>query len=453
MGENASFSIFFCVCAIFVVPLWPKYTILDMKRFVLIVFLLLACTTVSRLFARTDCSGYIPYLSPAHYCDCKEMTAKNRLTELPLDITISDSTWYKTSAKIFLDGFTAYLYSESDIQLDVYWSCNFPVVLLHSAVVPKNQTRDFSSEDIRSKLEAHGITDFDENMALYVCFYPINGAGGRIICYPSNTGPQSSCEDALSLLPKMTFVSSHENDVYLMTSNQVASDSVMYVRWEEDNNYPCHLSITHGACDGDTVMQHDFLESNSRYYLNPDTLASLFATNDSLYLHFAHDASAVGRIRLQAGSIAYKTIATDTTICEGMGLQLADTTLTETTQYTYDTVYHSNYTYRILQYNLTVTPPEMEYDTIIVPADDLYAGFYYAPANEYVYAAGTYVYTILVPDGCTRMITLTVEEEVTSALETPQVNTTAKLILRNGIVYIQRGSQYYTILGETYSEL
>ena len=424
-----------------------------MKRFVLIVFLLLACTTVSRLFARTDCSGYIPYLSPAHYCDCKEMTAKNRLTELPLDITISDSTWYKTSAKIFLDGFTAYLYSDSDIQLDVYWSCNFPVVLLHSAVVPKNQTRDFSSEDIRSKLEAHGITDFDENMALYVCFYPINGAGGRIICYPSNTRPQSSCEDALSLLPKMTFVSSHENDVYLMTSNQVASDSVMYVRWEEDNNYPCHLSITHGACDGDTVMQHDFLESNSRYYLNPDTLASLFATNDSLYLHFMHDASAVGRIRLQARSIAYKTIATDTTICEGMGLQLADTLLTETTQYTYDTVYYSNYTYRILQYNLTVTPPEMEYDTIIVPADDLYAGFYYAPANEYVYAAGTYVYTILVPDGCTRMITLTVEEEVISALETPQVMAPAKLILRQGMVYIRRGTHYYTLLGVKCNEL
>ena len=139
-----------------------------MKRFVLIVFLLLACTTVSRLFARTDCSGYIQYLSPAHYCDCKEMTAKNRLTELPLDITISDSTWYKTSAKIFLDGFTAYLYSDSDIQLDVYLRCNFPVVLLHSVVVPKNQTRDFSSEGIRSKLEAHGITDFDE---ICLCTY------------------------------------------------------------------------------------------------------------------------------------------------------------------------------------------------------------------------------------------------------------------------------------------
>ena len=344
-----------------------------MKRFVFTLLLMLASLSASHLLARTDCSGYIPYLSPAHYCDCKEMTAKNRLTELPFDITISDSTWYKTSAKIFLDGFTAYLYSESDIQLDVYWSCNFPVVLLHSAVVPKNQTRDFSSEDIKSKLEAHGITDFDENMPLYVCFYPINGTGGRFICYPSDNGPHSTCDDALSLLPKMTFVTSHDNDVYLMTSNQVASDSVMYVRWEEDNNYPCHLSITHGACDGDTVMQHDFLESNSRYYLNPDTLASLFATNDSLYLHFAHDPSAAGRIRLQARSIAYKTIATDTTICEGMGLQLADTLLTETTQYTYDTVYHSNYTYRILQYNLTVTPPEMEYDTIIVSAADLSA--------------------------------------------------------------------------------
>jgi hypothetical protein len=95
----------------------------------------------------------------------------------------------------------------------------------------------------------------------------------------------------------------------------------------------------------------------------------------------------------------------------------------------------------------------MEYDTLIVSAANLSAGFYYAPAHEYIYVAGTYVYTIPVPDGCTRMITLTVEEEVTSALETSPVIAPAKLILRQGMVYIRRGTHYYTLLGEKCNEL
>jgi len=51
------------------------------------------------------------------------------------------------------------------------------------------------------------------------------------------------------------------------------------------------------------------------------------------------------------------------------------------------------------------------------------------------------------------MITLTVEEEVPSALETSPVIAPAKLILRQGMVYIRRGTHYYTLLGEKCNEL
>jgi hypothetical protein len=59
------------------------------------------------------------------------------------------------------------------------------------------------------------------------------------------------------------------------------------------------------------------------------------------------------------------------------------------------------------------------------------------------------VYEVVVPDECTRLITVEMVELPTSGLETPSLNEpSARMIIRNGVVLIQRADKIFTVLGE-----
>ena len=65
-----------------------------------------------------------------------------------------------------------------------------------------------------------------------------------------------------------------------------------------------------------------------------------------------------------------------------------------------------------------------------------------------IYAAGEYFYVITAYDECTRHLTLTVNEEIGSSLESLPVTEQPRLIMLEGRVYILRGKDCFTLLGE-----
>ena len=137
----------------------------------------------------------------------------------------------------------------------------------------------------------------------------------------------------------------------------------------------------------------------------------------------------------------------DTTLCEGRIFTYKEVEYTQPA-ILLDSNWLNMDTWQITTIDIAFTAPEMEYDTVLVKTDDLLAGYYYEPADTTVYAAGDYFYEILTYNDCTRHLTLTVNEEVMSAVDNLPHAERSRLIMRNGVVYILRGKDRFTLLGE-----
>lgn len=400
-----------------------------MKRFyqiyLLCIVLLASATSV---LADTNCTGYKP-THPDHYCDCKYNISQ--LATLPFDVQVTDSIWFKAGSNLFINGFTAYLYSDCDVNFDIYQNC-ISHTPLYSVTIPKNQARDVTAETINQKLEEAGVSI--TSMALYLCIYPVGGTGGRLMCYPYNTGHNSTCEDILSLLPGMTFVSSHENDVYEITSSSIPSSYAMYLQWNEDSNLPCHLSITRGECNGTIIAEYDFVDENSRYYFDPALLIELNTSGESLYAHFSHDAAAAGRIRLSEASTI--DIPTDTTVCQGKALVLDNMIYTTDTTIIYDRQWQGDQL-AVYAYHLTIAEPELQYDTLHLKSSDLpmlYRNQFTIPANGF----GDYDITIHQKNTCDERYLLHV------AHATQTIYSSADTTICQGRSFTYNGQKYTT---------
>ena len=136
----------------------------------------------------------------------------------------------------------------------------------------------------------------------------------------------------------------------------------------------------------------------------------------------------------------------DTTLCEGRIFTHDNVEYTMPTALI-DSNWLNTDTWQITTINVAFTEPEMEYDTVVVMTEELLAGYYYAPADTTIYAAGDYFCEILTYNDCTRHLTLTVNEELTSAVDNLPCTEQPRLIMRNGVVYIIRGKECFTILG------
>lgn len=352
-----------------------------MKRFLqLFALTTFLCSLTLSTYARTDCSGY-QSTYPDHYCDC--YYDANRVSSLDAlkDLRFNDSIWFKTSIKTFLnDGLTLYLFSESDVQVDIYLNCKTNNAK-YSFTVSKNQTRDIDKETLNQKLTDNGVTEL--NIIIYVVFHPlIEGADCRLMCYPYNKGPQSTALDPLPVLIDMTYVSAHDYDVYELQPEHIPDSYALYTQWRDENNAPCHLRVTRGSADGPVVAEHDFLDSQTYFRFDPNLLIAARAHGESLFMHYTHDASAAGRIITREASTTEEV--SDTTLCKGKAIDVFGYQHTTPGIVTYAGEWvGTSMQVHLKKYNLTFIQSELQYDTLRVPIAELpmlYRGQYPIPA-------------------------------------------------------------------------
>ena len=136
-----------------------------MKRFLqLLALTTLLCSLALSTYARTDCSGYQPTF-PDHYCDCYVDNQRISSLDALKDLHFNDSIWFTTSSNTFTEaGMTAYLFSESDVQVKIFQKCSSDKPLF-ATDVPKNQTRDMDHQYILDKMAQNGGTG--ANMKIY----------------------------------------------------------------------------------------------------------------------------------------------------------------------------------------------------------------------------------------------------------------------------------------------
>lgn len=275
-----------------------------MKRIYLLIIAMVSCMTTlwadNTPTAPEHASAACEWLQkmtglPSHFCACQEDSKK---FSFPLDTYLTETVWYNATLGDIKQGITAYLYADCEVQVEIYISCSFSSAS-YSYTLSPNQTRDINADAIEKKLESAGVEGISDNTVVYLKIYPVGGTGGRVICMPYNQGFHSTCSDCLGIFPNMTVVSSHADDVFYLDADYIPADKGLAVYWDEPNNSLCRLKITRGVCDGAEVAEAELVSDNQPYYIDNGLLSEVRAMGEGLYLHFAHDASAVGRIRIK----------------------------------------------------------------------------------------------------------------------------------------------------------
>ena len=275
-----------------------------MKRYIYIALLLLATAAVAQeqmgLQDQPDKASFLCELQektglfPSYYCECYE---ENTSFKLPMDITPNASKWYACTLKQLKNGMTAYLYSDCDVTLDIYGSCALSSPS-YTYTFAQNQARDVDGdkvvEKMTEKLAEYGMS-YDENMSVYFRISPVGKGTARLLCCAYNQGPASTCSDILPLLMSMTFVSSHPNDVYQLSADQLPDTNGVSVHWDSDVN--CTLSISRGSCTAAAVLEAEVLAGDT-YRLPMELLNEVRESGEDLYLQFGHKKNTVGRLRL-----------------------------------------------------------------------------------------------------------------------------------------------------------
>ena len=232
---------------------------------------------------------------PEHYCVCDE---DSKTFSFPLDIkNLKSAVWYSAKLKDVKKGITAYLYADDEVKIDVYLACTFSSPS-YSYTLSPNQTRDINSEKIEEKLASAGGL-VDENTAVNLKIYPVSGTVERVICMPYNQGFHSTCSDCLEIFPKMKVVSSHADDVFYLDPAYIPQTKGLKVHWDEPNAAPCNVKITRGTCNGELLAEADIVAADQPYYIDVNLLKCAREAGERLYIHFSHNASAVGRIVLK----------------------------------------------------------------------------------------------------------------------------------------------------------
>ena len=302
------------------------------KYRLLLSFLLLAVTSTLLAQIPEDCADrQQAYGWPEYYCDCKY---NYQDFTLPLDVQISESKWFKGSISELAQGISAYLHSDCEFSFEVYMSCTAKESRYKTVFEP-NQANSIDGSTIKRKLEEEGLSNVD--VSFYICITPINGLGGRLIMRSEADGMPSSCDDPLYMFPGMSLYSTQPTDVYVIDPSNIAEATDIIIHWQGDNNTPCELQLTSNLCDGPIVDEVTLDATNNCYTLTADVLDEAWFNDEKFYLHFSHAPGTAGFVHCLVPE--YTIVCTDTTICQGMGVQLADTLLTESTTYSVDTVF------------------------------------------------------------------------------------------------------------------
>ena len=361
---------------------------------------------------------------PSYYCDCKF----NYLDfSLPLDIEISDSTWFKASLSDLSQGLSAYLYSDCDMSFDVYIACTAQEPK-YQAIFTRNQTNSINAQTIKEKLEEYGYGDGDATF--YICIAPIYGFGGRLLVNTINQAFSSTCDDPLHLFPGMTMLSQATNDVYVVDPNDIPYGEDVVIQWVGDNNAPCHLSVTRGACNATPFVEYTFNDANDRFVLSAELIDEAWGTEEFFYLHFSHDVTATGTIHCLKSD--YQVSITDTTICQGKVFRYEDILATESGLYYYDTIQTSLTSYQIYGYNVTFVAPELQRDTLSLRTNQLPYNYRGQTISDF----GDYDILLQTPSECDEHIALHVLHNLTT------IHMVVDTTLCQGNIYEADGKKY-----------
>lgn len=293
---------------------------------------------------------------PSYYCDCKEGYTN---FQLPVDTVISyQPIWFKGWVSDLYDGLSAYLHSDCDLNFEVYASCTAKEPR-YQAIFSRNKANAIDGESIKRKLEENQVGNLD--IAFYICISPMGGEGGRLIMRKESDGMPSTCDDPLYMLPGMSLYSTQNNDVYVIDPAELNSLTDIIIQWEPDKTTSCQLKVTRGSCNG-PIMAQTTLETDDAYIIPVADIRQSLSNNEQIFLHFSHAANTAGMVHCLAPE--YEENYIDTLLCQGMGLEVHDTLLTEPTIYTIDTTHAYANIYYINLYNLEFYEPDLQYDTL-----------------------------------------------------------------------------------------
>lgn len=299
---------------------------------------------------------------PYYYCDCVEDNTID--FQFGMDMEITDTLWFAASVAELKKGLSAYWFSSKGIRLELYALCSSTAPTM-TLTVGGNTMKEMDIAFINKKLEEMGaLAEIAESvMRPHLRVYPLNGGTGRVMAYPYDAGPHSTCEDLLPVVAGMTYVSNHDEDVYALAPAAIRKDQQMFVQWKQKDNRPCRMTVTRGQCDGTPIIDKQLRDSTKVYFPSIDLLNEVKASGDTLFFHFTHTPTDIGRICFRYNP-KWQTLQMDTVFCEGLALQLADTALTQTTVYGPDTVWFSRDTLNIYTYNVEVLSTTPIYDTL-----------------------------------------------------------------------------------------
>ena len=332
----------------------------QMKKIVYIFLTALLCMATTATYAQVNeenCNEQmIANGWPSYYCDCK---FNADAFTLPLDMQIYDSVWFDAYLSEIADGLSAYLYSDCDMSFDVYIGCTAKSPK-YQAVFEKNQTNTVNSQTIKEKLDEMGLGNL--NQRFYICISPVNGLGGRLIASAPDKGFPSTCADPLRLFPGMSFLSTDVESVYVIDPSDIEADVDLVIQWVGDNNAPCQLTVTRGACNGTVIEQINITDNNQIFRLSARDLELAWENDELFYLHFAHAPNTTGILRCMTA--IYEEDVEAIELCQGKALQLADTILTQPTVYFGDTMHVADNRFAVKIYDLTFIQPQALRDTI-----------------------------------------------------------------------------------------
>lgn len=305
-----------------------------------------------------DCIG-----APAYYCDCHA----GRSAGYGLDTIISSPLWLKGKFSTFNEGFLAYWFSEDSLLIDAYAFCTSDTSSLSRVIVPDG-SMFLSAREVAEKVGGNPNSSILDNLDVHLHIVPLGSSGGRITFFSGAVGAHSYCENPLLLVPRANYIFKDEKTVYrLNVKKRPSRSTVMRYRNDFDMSERVEMTINYGSCDGEVVARHVFTDSIKPYFLPLDVLMRAYEESLPLYVNFTKPASKYAANIYYRDYYKFVEKTVDTTLCIGKGLQLADTLLTQATQYI-DTAFATNRfttdTIFVTTYNLTMTDVEEKHTTV-----------------------------------------------------------------------------------------
>ena len=339
------------------------------------------------------CWGKLPGY-PYYYCECRNASTP---FQYPVSVDLTDTVWYSASVNDLRQGLCAYWFGDCSVTFEVYAFCSSKTPSFVMTCDP-NQMHEMDAAEINRRLDEMG--DMAELMSQVltprVRVYP-NGGTGHVYCYPYDQGPVSTCSAPLPLIPRMTYVCDQTDEVYELQPEKINTNGRGFIRWKHKRNNPATIWLTEGSCNGQELQRATLSDSLRVLLLDAAKLKAAKQAGHSVYVHVSHAANDVGRLYYH-NRLLWDRQTIDTTICQGRGLALRDTVLTQTTNYPNDTLWKRGDTLLLTTYHLTITPPEAQYDTLRLKAAQLPTTY----RNQYIAKDGwgDYDFTIHQTGSC-----------------------------------------------------